>query len=62
MLGATLHMLLEGNHLVGVLQVLVDIVGAGDLLLVQLNHLLLHSLQVVGDVEAIDEGIFMGGD
>ena len=60
MLGAALHVLLKRNHLVGVLEVLVYIVCARDLLLIQLDHFFFYTLEVIGDVEAVDESILVG--
>lgn len=60
MLGAALHVLLKRNHLVGVLEVLVYIVCARDLLLIQLDHFLLDALEVIGEVKAVDESVLVG--
>lgn len=59
MLGAALHMLLKRNHLVGILEVLIDIIRARDFLLIQFDHFLLHTLEVVRDIQTIDKSILM---
>lgn len=60
MLGAALHMLLKRDHFIGVLKILVDIISPCDFLLIHFDHFLLHALEVVRDVEAIDDCVLMG--